>query len=124
MRCLPSIFFYDVAIKNFTIELDEPAERADGSFITDHEVRARLVSKGFENTEKEWMRCSLADVQTVLTELRTGQKLSGTHHLDFPMRQEQAEAVEQELLQAGLTEVERRFDLAGRARVVGARWTG
>lgn len=28
------------AIKNFTIELDAPAERADGSFITDHEVRA------------------------------------------------------------------------------------
>ena len=82
------------AIKNFTIELDEPAERADGSFITDHEVRARLVSKGFVNTEKEWMRCSVADVQTVLTELRTGQKWSGTHHLKFPMRREQAEAVD------------------------------
>ncbi|MEX3015498.1 GIY-YIG nuclease family protein [Gymnodinialimonas hymeniacidonis] len=83
------------AIKNFTIELDEPAERADGSFITDHEVRARLVSKGFVNTEKEWMQCSLADVQTVLTELRTGQKRSGTHHQTFAMRREQREAVEQ-----------------------------
>ncbi len=82
------------AIKNFTIELEEPAEREDGSFITDHEVRARLVSKGFVNTEKEWMRCTVEDVQTVLTEIRTGQRFSGTHHLDFPMRHEQAEAVE------------------------------
>ena len=82
------------AIKNFTIELEEPAEREDGSFITDHEVRARLVSKGFVNTEKEWMRCTVEDVQTVLTEIRTGQRFSGTHHLDFAMRLEQAEAVE------------------------------
>ena len=40
------------------------------------------------------MRCTLADVQTVLTELRTGQKLTGTHHETFAMRPEQAEAVE------------------------------
>ena len=36
------------AIK-FTIELDEPAERDDGSTFTDHEVRARLKAKGFDN---------------------------------------------------------------------------
>ncbi|MGB4975817.1 MAG: DEAD/DEAH box helicase family protein, partial [Anaerolineae bacterium] len=41
----------------------------------------------------EWMRCSVADVQTVLVELRTGQRFTGTHHLDFTMRREQAEAV-------------------------------
>ena len=81
------------AIKNYRIELDEPAERDDGSFFSDHEVRAALVKKGFENTELEWMRCAVADVKTVLAELRTGQKLSGTHHLTFPMRREQAEAV-------------------------------
>jgi len=33
------------------------------------------------------------DVKTVLTELRTGNKLTGTHHETFPMRWEQAEAV-------------------------------
>ncbi len=81
------------AIK-FTIELDELAERDDGTGITDHEVRARLNAKGFDNTELEWMRCSVADVQTVLTELRTGLKLSGTHHETFRMRPEQAEAAE------------------------------
>lgn len=81
------------AIKNYRIELDEPANREDGSTFTDHEVRAALVKKGFENTELEWMRCTVADVQTVLAELRTGQRLTGTHHETFPMRREQAEAV-------------------------------
>ena len=40
------------------------------------------------------MRCTVADVQTVLTELRTGQHSPGTHHETFEMRAEQAEAVE------------------------------
>jgi len=81
------------AIKNYSIELDEPAEREDGGIFTDYEVRAALVKKGFENPELEWMRCSVADVQTVVTELRTGQRFTGTHHETFPMRREQAEAV-------------------------------
>ncbi len=81
------------AIKNFKIELDEPAERDDGGVITDHDVRAALVRKGFQNPELEWMKCSIADVRTVLTELRTGQRFVGTHHETFDMRREQAEAV-------------------------------
>jgi hypothetical protein len=81
-------------IKNYTIELDEVAERDDGTTFTDHEVRLALVRKGFENAELEWMRCTLDDVKTVLTELRTGQRFTGTHHQTFPMRREQAEAVE------------------------------
>ena len=81
------------AIKNYRIELDVSASRDDGTIFSDHHVRAALVKKGFENTELEWMRCTVADVKTVLTELRTGQKLTGTHHETFPMRWEQAEAV-------------------------------
>jgi hypothetical protein len=81
------------AIKNYTIELDEPAEREDGSIFSDHEVRAALVKKGLDNPQLEWMRCSVQDVQTVLAELRTGQLFSGTHHETFGMRAEQAEAV-------------------------------
>lgn len=80
------------AIK-FTIELDESAERDDGGVIRDHEVRAALIKKGFENTTLEWMRCSVKDIKTVLAELRTGKRLSGSHHETFPMRKEQAEAV-------------------------------
>ena len=81
------------AIKNYKIELDEHAERADGTIFTDHQVRAALARKGFENAELEWVRCTLDDVKTVLTELRTGQRFTGTHHQTFPMRREQAEAV-------------------------------
>ncbi len=81
------------AIKNYRIELDHVAERDDGTLFSDHDVRAALAKKGFENVELEWMRCSLKDVQTVLTELRTGQRFTGTHHETFPMRAEQLDAV-------------------------------
>lgn len=82
------------AIKNYKIELDESATREDGSIFSDHEVRTALVKKGFENTELEWMRCTVKDIKTTLTELRTGKPLTGTHHETFPMRREQAEAVD------------------------------
>ncbi len=81
------------AIKNYTIVLDESAERHDGTIVTDHEVRAALARKGFANAELEWMRCTVEDVKTVLTELRTGRQFTGTHHQTFVMRREQAEAV-------------------------------
>jgi hypothetical protein len=81
------------AIKNYKIELDESAERDDGTIFSDYDVRAALGKKKFANTELEWMRCSLKDLKTVLTELRRGQRFSGTHHLTFPMRREQAAAV-------------------------------
>ena len=82
------------AIKNFKIELDESAERDDGTIFSDHDVRAALVRKKFENAELEWMHCSVRELKTVLTELRTGQKFTGTHHQTFSMRREQVEAVD------------------------------
>lgn len=81
------------AIKNYSIVLDEPAECSDGSLFSDHQVRGALVNKGFARVELEWMRCSVKDLRTVLSELRTGQRFAGTHHQDFPMRREQGEAV-------------------------------
>lgn len=84
-------------ISNYCIELDESAVRDDGSVFSDHEVRAALEARGVKNvvlgTAREWMRCTLADVKTALTELRTGQKFVGTHSDTFPMRAEQSEAV-------------------------------
>lgn len=77
------------AIKNYKIELDQPAERNDGTTFSDHEVRAALVRKGFENPELEWVRCSVKDVKTVVTELHIGQRFTGTHHQTFKMRREQ-----------------------------------
>lgn len=81
------------AINNYRIELDKPAEREDGTFFTDHQVRAALVSKGFLNTEGEWMQCSVSDVETVLTEFQRGEEFSGSHNLTFSMRHEQTKAV-------------------------------
>ncbi len=82
----------------YTLLVDELAERGDGSTFRDSDVRQRLIDKGFENpifgSAREWMRCAPDDVRTAITELRTGAKLTGTHHETFSMRPEQASAVE------------------------------
>ena len=83
------------AITNYTIELDESAAREDSGIITDHAVREALRAKGFANPQLEWMRCTVPDLRTVLTELRTGQVFTGTHHETFLPREEQVAAVEQ-----------------------------
>jgi hypothetical protein len=82
------------AIRNYKIELDESAERDVGTIFSDHDVRAVLVRKGFENADLEWMRCTVKDLKAVLTELRTGQRFTGTHHETFTMRAEQRAAVD------------------------------
>ncbi len=80
-------------VTSYTIHLDESAECEDGSVFSDHTVRARLKDKGFAKVDMEWVRGEPADVQTAITALRTGQALTGTHHETFPMRPEQAAAV-------------------------------
>jgi len=81
-------------VTNYVIELDESAERDDGSIFSDYAVRAALIRKGFTNPALEWMQCTIQDVKTVLTELRTGQRFIGTHDQTFAMRCEQREAVD------------------------------
>ena len=81
-------------IKNYTIVLDEIAERDDGTTFTDHEVRATLARKGFEKVALEWMRCTPKDIKAVIKELRTRQPFTGTHDHTFAMRAEQRAAVE------------------------------
>ena len=80
-------------ITNYEIVVDELAERLDGSFFSDFDVRNRLKEKGFESVDLEWMRCEPEDVLIAIQELRQGKRIEGTHHLDFPLRPEQAEAV-------------------------------
>ena len=81
----------------YALHVDVLAEREDGSVFRDGEVRQRLTDKGFENViigaSREWMRCTADDVKTAVTELHKGLKLTGTHHLTFPMRHEQDAAV-------------------------------
>jgi len=85
----------------YVLEVDEPAERADGTVITDTDVRRRLIEKKFENvvfeSSKEWIRCTADDVKTAIAELRNGTRYEGSHNLEFAMRDEQASAVEKTL---------------------------
>lgn len=83
-------------IKNYKIVLDEPAETTSGTLFSDADVHAMLRIRKKENVTdvgKEWFRCEVADVFTVINELRTGVAYGGTHSSTFPMRPEQAAAV-------------------------------
>jgi hypothetical protein len=82
------------AIVNFCIELDESAERDDGSILSDHEVRTALKRKGFENTTLEWVRCTVKDVRATLIALRKGHPIAGARDQNFPLRAEQKAAVD------------------------------
>ncbi len=85
--------------QEFTLHTDVVAEREDGSIFRDKDVIERLKAKGFENphfgSASEWVRCKPIDVLTAITELRRGEVFSGHHYQTFPMRPEQARAVEQ-----------------------------
>ena len=83
-----------VAQVPYLLEVDEPAEKLDGTNFRDHAVRERLRQKGFENVELEWMRCTAADVLTAIRELQQGEARVGTHTEDFKMRSEQIAAVQ------------------------------
>ena len=77
----------------YTLEVDEWAEREDGTIFRDSAVRERLKQKGFENVELEWMRCTPKDVLVAIKELQTGTARAGTHTEDFKLRSEQVAAV-------------------------------
>lgn len=85
--------------QEFTVHADVVAEREDGSIFRDKDVIERLKAKGFENphfgSTSEWVRCKSIDVLTAITELRKGEVFSGHHYQTFPMRPEQARAVDQ-----------------------------
>jgi release factor glutamine methyltransferase len=55
---------------------------------------------------------------------QAGEHLSKGGWLFIELSPEQAETVEKALSKAGFVDVERRFDLASRPRVVGGRWPG
>jgi hypothetical protein len=82
-----------VAQVPYILEVDEPAERSNGTVFRDSAVRERLKQKGFENVELEWMRCTGADVLAAIRELQTDTARVGSHTEDFQMRAEQVAAV-------------------------------
>lgn len=81
----------------YTLYVNELAERSDGSPFRDSDVIRRLVSKGFENpkigSSSEWVRCTPSDVLTVLAEIKNGISLTGQRHQTFKLRPEQSAAV-------------------------------
>lgn len=80
---------------------DTFAERDDGSVFRDTDVHRRLREKGFENPNiegsREWFRCTPEDAIAAIKELQSGLRFTASRDLDFPMRTEQREAVEQTL---------------------------
>jgi hypothetical protein len=82
-----------VAQVPYILEVDEPAEKPDGTFFRDSAVRERLKQKGFENVEFEWMRCTANDVLIAIKELQTGEARSVTRIEEFKLRSEQLAAI-------------------------------
>jgi len=82
-----------VAQYEYVLEVDESAEKEDGTFFRDSTVRERLRQNGFENVELEWMRCTSNDVIRAIRELQSGEARLGSHIEDYKMRAEQAAAV-------------------------------
>ncbi|WP_205631889.1 DEAD/DEAH box helicase family protein [Paraurantiacibacter namhicola] len=78
---------------------DTFAEREDGSIFRDGDVRQRLINNGHENvlhgSSREWMRCSPQDVRSAIIELQQGLRFETARDQTFPMRDEQADAVDQ-----------------------------
>lgn len=72
-----------VAQYDYLLEVEESAEREDGTIFRDSAVRERLKEKGFENVELEWMRCTAKDVVSAIKELRNGEVHRGSHTEDF-----------------------------------------
>jgi hypothetical protein len=77
----------------YVLEVDESAEKVDGSYFRDSAVRDLLKQKGFENVELEWMRCKPEDVLAAIKELQTGIARVGSRIEDFKLRKEQSAAI-------------------------------
>ena len=79
--------------KGLTVELVAPAQRADGTAFTDHDVHRRLRARGHVNTANEWFRCTVADVKAAVLAVRERTENLGDRTEDFKPRPEQREAV-------------------------------
>lgn len=82
----------------YTLHVDTPAARKDGSFFRDTDVIHRLVAKGYENprfgSSREWVRCTPEDVLTAIAEIKAGITYTERRFRDFKMRPEQKAAVD------------------------------
>jgi hypothetical protein len=78
----------------FNIVLEESAMRKDGSSFRDYEIHKYLRNKGLKNTDGEWFKCSIKDVQAAILAIKKGELNEENRTLDFKMRPEQEQAVD------------------------------
>lgn len=78
----------------YEIVLEESAMRSDGSSFTDHQVHHYLRDQGILKVSGEWFACETHQVKAAIRAIRQGKKEGDQRFLDFPMRPEQAAAVE------------------------------
>ena len=115
IRFVEGDLFEPVASERFDLIVSNPpyvARRDEGSLPKELSHEPELALFGGED--------GLDVIRRLVAE--AGAHLSPGGWLGIELSPEQTETVEQELGRAGFTEVERRFDLAGRPRVIGARW--
>ncbi len=79
----------------YTVHLDEPAVRPDGSTFIDKDVHRCLKKNGFLNPKGEWFECNIDDVLSAINTLRSGPSSIDGRPYNFEMRPEQRKAVEQ-----------------------------
>jgi hypothetical protein len=79
-------------LKGVDILLEEPAQRADGTWFRDFDVHRALVAAGVAK-DQEWFECTLNEVRAALVAVRNGTAYESTRTHDFPMRPEQEDAV-------------------------------
>lgn len=79
-----------------SVLLVEAAITADGRVFRDHEVHAALKKAGYHNVAGEWFECTKDEVAATIHAVRAGTGIPAAAHVaNFPMRPEQARAVEQ-----------------------------
>jgi hypothetical protein len=78
----------------FNIVLEESAMRKDGSSFRDFEIHKYLRNKGLKNTDGEWFKCTVKEVQAAIIAIKKGELNEENRTLDFKMRPEQEQAVD------------------------------
>lgn len=78
----------------YKIVFETSAMKNDGGTFTDHQVHRVLRKKGFHNPEGEWFKCTIADIEAAIIEIKTGIKNESNRTQTFGLRPEQAEAIQ------------------------------
>lgn len=87
-------------LKGVEILLDEPAQRADGTWFGDRDVHRVMKASGIHairasKRDSEKFEATLDEVKAALVAVRNGTAFDSDRTLDFPMRPEQEDAVAQ-----------------------------